>query len=193
MFILFIWIYQGKTTGGSYTILSNTRTTKNRVTQRGRQWLYYKDIRKQLKVPYVINSDFESLLIPIEGCENDPEMSSTMKTTNHVPCGFAYKVVGLTNEISKQPVVYRDLDAAEIFVEYMAKEQEDIEQKFKHCEPMKMSGSDWQAFKKTINCHICNKELGKDRVRDHCHVIGKFRGAAYNDCNINYQFTGRIP
>jgi hypothetical protein len=30
--------------------------------------LYYKDIRKQLKVPYVIYSDFESLLIPIEGC-----------------------------------------------------------------------------------------------------------------------------
>jgi hypothetical protein len=75
----------------------------------------------------------------------------------------------------------------------MVMEQEDIEQKFKHYESMKMSGSDWQAFKKTINCHICNKELGKDRVRDHCHVTGKFRGAAHNDCNINYKFTGRIP
>jgi len=117
------------------------------------KWLYYKDIRKQLKVPYVIYADFESLLIPIEGCENDPEISSTIKTTKHIPCGFAYKVVGLTSETSKQPVVYRGLDAAKKFVEHMVKEQEDIEQKFKHCEPMKMSGSDWQAFKKTINCH----------------------------------------
>ena len=25
-------------------------------------------------------------------------------------------------------------------------------------------------------CHICNEELGKDRVRDHCHLSGKFRG-----------------
>jgi hypothetical protein len=28
------------------------------------KWLYYKDIRKQLNVPYVIYADFESLLIP---------------------------------------------------------------------------------------------------------------------------------
>jgi hypothetical protein len=120
-------------------------------------------------------------------------MTSTIKTTKHIPCGFAYKVVCLTSETSKQPVVYRGLDAAEKFVEHMVMEQEDIEQKFKHYESMKMSGSDWQAFKKTTNCHICNKELGKDRVRDHCHVTEKFRGAAHNDCNINYKFTGRIP
>ena len=31
------------------------------------------------------------------------------------------------------------------------------------------------------------------KVSDHCHVTGKFRGAAHNDCNINYKFTGRIP
>ena len=22
-------------------------------------------------------------------------------------------------------------------------------------------------------CHICNEELGNDRVRDHCHLSGK--------------------
>ena len=32
-------------------------------------------------------------------------------------------------------------------------------------------------------CHICNEELGKDRVRDHCHLSGKFRGAAHEVCN----------
>jgi hypothetical protein len=35
-------------------------------------------------------------------------------------------------------VVYRGLDAGEC----MVKEQEDIEQRFKQCEPMKVSGSD---------------------------------------------------
>ncbi len=35
--------------------------------------------------------------------------------------------------------------------------------------------------------------MGADRVRDHCHLTGKFRVAAHNDCNLNYNFTGRIP
>ena len=32
-------------------------------------------------------------------------------------------------------------------------------------------------------CHICNEELGNDKVRDHCHLSGKFRGAAHEVCN----------
>ena len=30
------------------------------------------------------------------------------------------------------------------------------------------------------------------KVRDHCHVTGKFRGAAYWDCNINFQLTKKV-
>ena len=89
-----------------------------------------------------------------------------------MPCGFAYKVVGLKSDHSKQPVVYRGVDAADKFVEYMVIKQEEIEKKFKHCEPMIMTGSDWLVFKFTRNCHICKKELCEYRVRDHCHVTG---------------------
>jgi len=137
-------------------------------------------------LPDVIYADFESQLVPIEGCENDPEKSQTAKTTKHIACGFAYKVVGLTKGISKQPIVYREQDTVEKFVECMVQEQEDIEQKFKHCEPMLITGSDWHSFKKAKHCLICKKELGEERVRDYCHVTGKFKGAAHNECNINY-------
>jgi hypothetical protein len=118
------------------------------------KWLYYKDIRKQLKVPYIIYADFECLQQPIQGCVNDPNKSQTLNTTRLVPCGFTYKVVGLTSDQSKQPVVYRSVDAADKFVEYMVMEQKEIEQKFKLSEPMIMTGSDWQSFKKATHCHI---------------------------------------
>ena len=36
-------------------------------------------------------------------------------------------------------------------------------------------------------CHICNDELGNDRVCDHCHLSGKFRGAAHKVCNLKYK------
>ncbi|XP_033741829.1 uncharacterized protein LOC117328409 [Pecten maximus] len=157
------------------------------------KWLFYKDVRKQLKVPYIIYADFEAFQVPIQGCTNDPNRSHTEKITEHVPSSFAYKVVGLTPETSKNPVVYRGPDVTEHFVDCMLKEQEEIEQKLKHVEPMIMTGSDWQSFKTAVDCHICGKELGDDRVRDHCHVTGTFTGPAHNDCNINYKYTGRIP
>ena len=36
-------------------------------------------------------------------------------------------------------------------------------------------------------CHICNGELGKDKVRDHCHLSGKFRGATHEVSNLTYK------
>ena len=41
--------------------------------------------------------------------------------------------------------------------------------------------------------HICNEELGKDRVRDHCHLSGKYRGAAHEICNLKYKIPKFFP
>ena len=42
-------------------------------------------------------------------------------------------------------------------------------------------------------CHICNEELDRDRVRDHCHLTGKFRGAAHEICNLKYKVPKFFP
>ena len=42
-------------------------------------------------------------------------------------------------------------------------------------------------------CHICNEELGNDRVRDHCQLSGKFRGAAHEVCNLKYKVLKFFP
>ena len=49
------------------------------------------------------------------------------------------------------------------------------------CQVLQIEREEERAFQDAIHCHICGFELGADR------------GAAHNDCNLNYSFTGRIP
>ena len=50
-------------------------------------------------------------------------------------------------------------------------------------------------FQQSNSCWICNKLIDNDeeKVRDHCHVTGKFSGAAHQNCNINFQLTKSVP
>ena len=51
-----------------------------------------------------------------------------------------------------------------------------------------MSEEEEHLFQQSSSCWICEKLIDHDnvKVRDHCHVTGKFRGAAHWDCNINF-------
>ena len=44
-------------------------------------------------------------------------------------------------------------------------------------------------------CWICGKliENYDKKVRDHCHIFGKYRGAAHCSCNINLKITKTVP
>ena len=43
---------------------------------------------------------------------------------------------------------------------------------------------DEQDFKNNIICRFCEKEILSDKVRDHCHLTGKYKGPARNNCVI---------
>ena len=52
---------------------------------------------------------------------------------------------------------------------------------------MIMTMHDKLVYDNSTLCHICNEELGEDRVRDHCNMSGKFSGAAHEICNLKYK------
>ena len=58
-----------------------------------------------------------------------------------------------------------------------------------------MSEEEELLFQQNNICCICRKLIDNDeeKFRNHCHVTGKFRGAAHWDCNINFQLTKKVP
>ena len=52
-----------------------------------------------------------------------------------------------------------------------------------------------EQFQSSNICWPCEKLIDDDneKVRDHCHMIGKFRGTAHWSCNINLQLTKKFP
>ena len=50
-------------------------------------------------------------------------------------------------------------------------------------------------FQQRNSCWICKKVINdhNEKVRDYCHITSKFRGAAHQNCNLNFQLTKRIP
>ena len=56
-----------------------------------------------------------------------------------------------------------------------------------------MTEKEEEKFQSSITCWICEKLIEDEKVRDHCHITGKFRGAAHWTCNINLQLTKKVP
>ena len=51
-----------------------------------------------------------------------------------------------------------------------------------------MSAEDKERLQLSNICCICD-----NRVRDHCHITGNYRGSAHWSCNINLKLTKKVP
>ena len=128
-------------------------------------------------------------------CESNTTKSYTKKYQKHTPSGFCYYIV-YRGGFYKPPVVYTGPNAAEKFCEHLEMETQDIYNKhFKNeAKPLKITKTNLTKWKETSICHICEKPVGKeDKVKDHCHLTGEYRGAAHQECNLKYKEPNFIP
>ena len=57
-----------------------------------------------------------------------------------------------------------------------------------------MTAEENEKFERSNICWICGKLINfDDKVRDHCHIAGKYRGAAHWSCNINLKISKEVP
>ena len=161
------------------------------MPKQGENILKFNNFHKQLPVPFVIYADFEAITKKVQGCKQSEEMerSYTEAYQTHEDCGYGYKLVCCYDDkYSKDICIYRGENAVYKFMEKMLEEVEYCKAVVKKHfnKPLVMTEDDEQRFRTMDGCHICgNKYTDKDvRVRDHCHITGKFRGSAHQECNL---------
>ena len=157
----------------------------------------FQNYNRSMRVPFAVYADFESLIKPIDTCQPDPSKSYTNKYQKHVLSSFCYKIVTTDNSYKGDLVSFTAAnesdDVAQIFMEELEKDVKRWYERTKFSKAMILTKDDERMFDEATTCHICDEELGEDRVKDHCHITGEFRGAAHNSCNINYKIPKFIP
>ena len=148
-------------------------------------------------------ADFETIIKPLQpDCVPSSSVltsslssSSTSNVAVHEPFSFGYYIKCNYNDSLSKYVSFRGKNASSEFLKNI---REDLVyifdnhlNKFTPMSPL--TDSENASYISATRCHICNDQLISDKVRDHCHLSGKYRGPAHSDCNLNYKIQKFIP
>ncbi len=171
----------------------------------------FKNYERLHDVPFAVYADFESFVEPVQYAEQDSSKSFTNKYQNHTPSGFCYAIKCVDESIYPTRTVlktasYEGEDMGKAFVDSLTEDLRSVYEILKNPKPMSMSDSDKKEYEKAKDCHACEDVFGtmrmnektkkKEKVikcRDHCHITGKYRGAACDKCNLRMRVPKFVP
>ena len=101
----------------------------------------YSDGQYQFKVPFMMYADFESILEPIQGASNDPNISSTRGVNVHMLSGWRVYSKFSYGEVTNPLTQYRGPDCVKKFCEHIISEVKRLYDSFpeKPMEPLTKS------------------------------------------------------
>ncbi|KAE9521340.1 hypothetical protein AGLY_018262 [Aphis glycines] len=165
--------------------------------------LQFKSWENANRHPFTIYADFEALLFKTN--ENKGTNSKIIQHHKPMSYGFVVKVsddvpLDLVNafNIPTSPVIHRgnigEQDVAKHFVESIVEVSRKIEQLLKTNVPITMSDDDTRRHNANTHCNFCKQSFNSvEKVRDHCHLSGKFRQSLCYKCNITLQQPKFVP
>ena len=158
----------------------------------------FKDFNRKMRVPFVVYADFECFTEKIDTCSPEESRSFTNQYQKHRPSGFSYLIKCFDDNIFPSELVQYtaespDEEISQMFIESLESDIKKIYNRFKFPKKVEITPKDRINYKSATHCHICEGELGDDKVLDHCHLTGKYRGAAHNECNLNYRIPKFFP
>lgn len=155
----------------------------------------FKSIKHQQYIPFVIVADFEALTSKIDTCEPSSVSSFNMSYQKHEASCFAYYVI-YQHGFYKPPVIYRGENASQKFLEMLAIEAKEIETIYTNPKPLQiLSEKQKKDHFAATTCYFCSGRFTATnwKVFEHCHITGVYRGAACNNCNLQFKLPHFIP
>ena len=126
-----------------------------------------------------------------------------MKYQQHEPSGFCYYVkCSEENVYDKEPILYTKQndqdDIPKKFVECLETTIREIDELYENPKKMTITKSERTQHTNALQCYICQKGFDNNvksltKVRDHCHLTGKFKGTAHSKCNLDIKTPKFIP
>ena len=155
-------------------------------------YIKFKKFLYSERAPFAIYADFESIVKPLDTCEPDPNKSYTLKYQKHEPVSFVYYIKSFNESVYKSKLRSyvkeneENPDVIDVFINWLEEDVKIISELGN--EKMIITAEEQEQFNQASNCWICKKKLNlDDRVRDHCHYTGRYRGPACNICNLKYR------
>ena len=177
------------------------------IMQEPNTFLKFEKFVNSEKAPFVIYADFESKIIEMDNCNPNPNKSYTKKYQKHEPVSFSYYIKSFNESVyesrergyTKEKL--EDPDVVDTFIEWLEEDVRaiaNIPEKGKN-----LTEEEKKQFNEATKCWICKGEfddtadekgyIKNGKVEDHCHYTGRFRGAAHNNCNLNYRKPKCVP
>lgn len=156
------------------------------------------------KTPQILTGylDFESLVVKnsklqsnmCEKCSTNPEIESCEHSFSniiqtHIPINYSFVIVDRFDRVLFDRF-YTGEDAIEDLLFCLFELKPKIKSMIQSYQEMVLTPEDKTHFEMQKNCYMCKTSFSPYRkaqikVRDHCHVTGRYLGASCNQCNLN--------
>ena len=123
------------------------------------------------------------------------EAEHTIKYQEHQPNSIGAKFVCIDYKFTLRSIIFKGKNCINKFITWILDNQKWTQQITKQYFNKKLiiTNEDEEIYNNSHICWICRQELNTDKVRDHCHATGKFRGAAHNKCNLKLKIPRKLP
>lgn len=194
------FFYSAEKLNKHYAMCQDQNETRVTLPDKWNNFVRFRNFKHKIEIPFIIYADIESLLVSTTN-DNDEIKLPKGAMQRHVPNSVGYYFHSRMEPRLSYYRCFTGIDCIDQFILDLEQLMENVVwEKLHKIVPMKLTDKEEFNFKKAKYCHICDGVFSMDRnydwcdkVRDHCHLSGIYRGAAHPKCNFKFQVSKSVP